>query len=331
MKNRTDPLRALLSLLALFMLVGCATRPTGPGTFSFALIGDLQYSAAEEAEFPGLMRALDREPLAFIVHVGDIKAGSNSPCTDSLYEKRRAEFDASAHPFIFTPGDNDWVDCRRPTNGAMNPLERLHKMREVFYRSDESLGQRKIRLTSQAQAFVGDPVLSRYRENNLWVQNGVVFATFNIQGSNDNAGFDAPNDAEQIERTKANIAWLKIAASRARGTDIVGLAIFLQANPGFEEPAASVAKSAYVPFLRAFEDVARDLGKPVLFAHGDTHTYRVDRPYLSPVDKKPVANVTRVEGHGSPRTNWVRITVDANNKSQPFFIESGGYNPAAPQ
>jgi hypothetical protein len=319
-------LSALVAALCL-SLAGCATRPAGPGTYSFALIGDVQYNEAEEALFPHLLAAIDLEDIRFVVHVGDIKAGANVPCTDALYQKRRDEFNRSLHPFVFTPGDNDWVDCRRPTNGAMDPLESLNRMRSIFYQSSESLGQRKIMLTSQADASIGDPVLSRYRENTLWVSGGVVYATVNVQGSNDNVGFDSKSDAEQHDRERANVEWLKIAVNRARGTDILGLAIFMQANPGFEEPVAEVAKSAYVPFLRAFESLATSLAKPVLFAHGDTHTYRVDKPYLSPVDKKPVPNVVRVEGYGSPDVNWVRITVDPNNKSDPFYIESGRFAP----
>ncbi len=324
----------LFSIALALLLCGCASRSTvpapGPGSFQFGLIGDQQYNAYEEKQFPHLLAAMDREPLAFVVHVGDFKAGSNAPCTDVLFEKRFQELNQSAHPLIFTPGDNDWVDCRRPTNGAMNPLERLNKLREVFFAEPSSLGRSRIRLTSQAETFAGDPILSRYRENTMWVQAGVVFATLNIQGSNDNVGFDRTNDAEQLDRTRANLAWLKTAMDRAGATDIVGLAVFLQANPGFEETRATVAKSAYVPFLQGFERAAADFGKPVLFAHGDTHQYRVDQPYKSPIDQRPITNVTRVEGYGSPVVNWVRITVDANNRAIPFRIESGGFV-ASPQ
>ena len=321
------PFLRLFSVALVSLLCGCAGRAPapGPGAFQFGLIGDQQYNAFEEKQFPHLLAAMDREPLAFVVHVGDFKAGSNAPCTDALFEQRFRELNQSAHPLIFTPGDNDWVDCRRPTNGVMNPLERLGKLREIFFREPMSLGQSRIRLTSQAETFAGDPILSRYRENTMWVQAGVVFATLNIQGSNDNVGFDLINDAEQLERTRANLAWLKTAMDRARAADIIGLAIFLQANPGFEEKPANVAKSGYVTFLREFEQAAVAFGKPVLFAHGDTHQYRVDQPYKSPLDQRPVENVTRVEGYGSPNVNWVRITIDSNNRQRPFVIQSGNF------
>ncbi len=317
----------LFLMAMLVALAGCATRADGPGTFQFGLFGDLQYNAYEEQQFPLLLAAMNRERLAFVVHVGDFKAGSNAPCTDALFHQRYQELNQSKHALIYTPGDNEWVDCRRPTNGVMNPLERLSKLREIFFREPTSLGQSALRLTPQSAAFADDAVLSRYRENTLWVHGGVVFATLNIQGSNDNVGFDRANDAEQGERTHANLAWLKFAMQRASSADMVGLAIFLQANPGFEASPATVAKSAFVPFLQAFEREAVTFGKPILFAHGDTHQFRIDQPYQSPLDRRPLANVTRVEGYGSPNVNWVRVRVDANNRARPFLVESGNFVP----
>ncbi len=320
-------LKAGLAVLAACALASCSSLPANH-TYSFALIGDQQYNVAEEALFPDLLETISSEKLAFVVHLGDFKAGSNSPCTDALFMQRRDEFNRSKHPFILLPGDNDWVDCRRPSNGSYQPLERLNKLREVFYATPETLGKNKLSLMRQSDVFAADPILSRYSENALWVQGGVVYATLNIQGSNDNKGFDATNDREQAERTEANIAWLKHAMITAKSDDIAGLAIFLQANPGFEESTASVQKSGFNDFLRAFDAAAVTFGKPILFAHGDSHRFRVE-PYLSPVDKRPILNVTRVEGYGSPFVNWIKITVDANNRVTPFVIKSGGFLPAA--
>jgi hypothetical protein len=233
------------------------------------------------------------------MHLGDLKAGGNSPCTDEIYLRRFAEFNEFVQPFIFTPGDNDWTDCRRPTNGRMDPLNRLEKLRDIFFSEPKSLGKQKIALTRQSDAFVGDPVLSRYRENTMWIHGGVVFIMLNIQGSNDNVGFDAASDKEQLERQRANIEWVKLAMNRARGSDVVGLVVAMQANPGFEESIEEVAKSAYVPFFTFFDQEAANFGKPILYMNGDTHTFRIDRPYKSPITKQPIANMIRLEGYGS--------------------------------
>ncbi len=318
-------LKIIFAAFAISALASCASLPASH-TYSFALIGDQQYNAAEEALFPDLLDTISGEKLAFVVHLGDFKAGSASPCTDALYVQRRNEFNRSNHPFILLPGDNDWVDCRRASNGKYDPLERMNKLREVFYATPETLGKNKLSLMRQSDVFAADPIMSRYPENALWVQGGVVYATLNIQGSNDNKGFDAANDREHAERTEANIAWLKHAMITAKSDDITGLAIFLQANPGFEESTASVEKSGFNNFLRAFDAAAVMFAKPILFAHGDSHQFRVE-PYLSPIDKHPILNVTRVEGYGSPFVNWIKITVDADNRVTPFVIKSGGFVP----
>ncbi len=308
-------------------ITSCATRPKGPDTFSFALMGDTQYNLREEEIFPDLLKSIDASDVAFVMHVGDFKAGSNAPCTDELYQQRFTEFNQSKHPLIYTPGDNEWVDCRRPTNGPFVPLERLQKLREVFFSKPESLGQKKIPLLRQSEVFSRDAILSRYRENTMWEMGGVVFVVLNVQGSNDNKGFDVANDAEHLERTKANIAWLKYAIAKAQRPNVIGLVTFMQANPGFEEAPETVQKSGYRDFLHAFETEAEALGKPILFAHGDTHQFRIREPYISPLDKRAIANVTRLETYGSVSIGWVHITVDQRQPKTPWHISSGNFSP----
>src|SRR5829696_1290160 len=99
------------AVLAAMLASGCALRPEGPERFSFVVMGDVPYSEEEEPLFEAMLRELDREELAFVVHVGDFKGPE--ACTDALFEKRRAQFDASRHPFVFVPGDNEWADCPR--------------------------------------------------------------------------------------------------------------------------------------------------------------------------------------------------------------------------
>jgi hypothetical protein len=309
------------------VFTACASRSRGPETFSFAMMGDTQYSRAEEEVFPEMLKSINEAQVEFVVHIGDFKAGSNAPCTDELYQRRHTEFNRSEHPLIYIPGDNEWVDCRRPTNGPFVPLERLQKLREIFFAKPESLGQKRLALSRQSDVFVHDPDFSRYRENTMWEMGGVVFITLNIQGSNDNKGFDADNNREQIIRTRANVAWLKHAIARATRADAIGLAVFLQANPGFEEKPEDALKSGFHDFLQAFETEAKAFGKPILFAHGDSHQFRIMQPYLSPIDRQPIANVTRLETYGSPFTNWVHVTVDRRAPQSPFVISSGNFGP----
>ena len=45
----------------------------------------------------------------------------SSRCDDATFEDRLRRFQASAHPFVFIPGDNEWTDCHRENNGAYDP------------------------------------------------------------------------------------------------------------------------------------------------------------------------------------------------------------------
>jgi hypothetical protein len=61
------------------------------------------------------------------VHDGDLKAGSNSPCDDALYAQSLNFLNSLYAPAMFTPGDIDWTDCDRLSNGGFNSRERLDR------------------------------------------------------------------------------------------------------------------------------------------------------------------------------------------------------------
>jgi len=196
----------------------CALGPPVPGGFAFGVMGDTPYSLAQEPRFVAMIAHMDREPLAFSIHVGDIKAGGHSPCTDALYERRLAQFDAAKHPVVYTPGDNEWTDCREPSSGAMDPLERLARLREVFFRGRTHLGAGT--LDTEGEGAPG-PGCGEYPENRLWEFDGVRFATINVPGPDNNEGHDAASDAEARCRNAANHAWIERAVEGKRVGDTV--------------------------------------------------------------------------------------------------------------
>lgn len=302
--------RAAALLAALLAASACSVKPPHPDAFAFGVMGDAPYDEREEAEFVAMIGAMGREPLAFVVHVGDIKAGGDSRCTDELYARRKAELEASAHPLVLTPGDNDWTDCRRKSNGAMDPLERLAKLREVFFADGFPLGQSRMPLETQGGCAERDRSGCRcpgLPENRMWTHRGVVFATIHVVGSNDNLGFDAANDAEARCRQAANRRWLERALALAAIEGQRGLVVFAQANPW--EPSKG---RVYDAILEQLAEGAARLSRPALFVHGDTHTYRVDRPFRDDRGRR-VANLTRLETFGSPIVAWVRVTVDPDD------------------
>lgn len=126
-----------VAILGAALLAGCAATAE---RFQFAVIGDQQYNAESEAQFPRLMEDIDRSDVEFVIHVGDFKPGASVPCDDALFRSRKQQFDASHHPFIYTPGDNEWTDCHNPKAGGFDPLERLAKLREIFFADSVAAG-----------------------------------------------------------------------------------------------------------------------------------------------------------------------------------------------
>lgn len=328
---------ALVVASCALLLTSCATAPGGTETasarFEIALIGDVPYDGRQEKQFPNVMREINAADIAFVVHDGDFqwdgagwneKAGGMTPCSDATFEDRLRLAQSSRHPFIFTPGDNDWTDCHRSKPRPYDPLERLTKVRQMFFQGDHSLGQRTIRLTRQSE----NPSYAKFRENARWTHGEALFVTLHVVGSNNNFGRTPEMDIEHAERNTANLAWLKQAFGEAKRSGARGIMIIAQANPLFENTWTPVQQQRYMlgglrikspekrrvtgydEFLEALEEEVLAFGKPVVYVHGDTHIFRVDKPLVGSVSRRVIENFTRVETIGYPDTHWVRAIVD---------------------
>jgi hypothetical protein len=292
---------------ALLALGACAhVPPSHPDAFAFAVMGDTQYNAAEERAFVAMLDGIGREDLAFVVHVGDFLGGVS--CGDELYAQRRREYDASAHPFIYTPGDNEWVDCRHRTRGGHDPVERLAKLRAVFFADRWSLGRKRIETFAQDRCLDPGPAGCRcpaHPENRFWSRSRVRFVTLNVPGSQNNTGYGAGEDEARC-RNEANAAWLERAVTLSERSETLALVILFQANPWNSK------RGVYGALLRQVEEAAKRLRKPVLLVHGDSHSQRVDTPFLDWLGN-PVPGLVRLETFGSPFLGWVKVTVDPDD------------------
>ena len=262
--------------------------------FELGLIGDIPYTVEEERKTDLLFEEMDSEQLAFVVHVGDIKSGI-SPCTDELFLREKERFEDSANPLVYVPGDNEWTDCART---GYDPIERLERLREIFFRGDESLGIEKIPLTRQS---------ADYPENVRWSYGGVTFLGLNVPGPNNNRD-EAPGEYER--RNEANLEWMRKGFDRAAAEESSAVMIVLQGNPGFELPPEE--RTGYNDMLAALEEETVAFGKPGVLVHGDTHTFRIDKPMTSSTSGERVENFTRLETFGSPMVGWVRAGVDTS-------------------
>jgi hypothetical protein len=293
------------------------SAPASSQTLTFGLIGDLGYRPSEEPALQNVLDDLNKNALAFVVHVGDLSSPTYA-CTNELRARRLAQFNASAHPLVFTPGDNDWTDCHEGQRIAgADPLERLGGLRSMFFEGEQSLGQRKMPLTRQSQTT--DPSLAKYRENVRWTAGGVTFVTLHVPGSNNGLGRAPDGDAEYAERNKANLAWLQQGFEHARASDSRAIMVLQQANifPAYTPTAGSPEKDphGYTDIRTQLEKETIAFGKPVVLVHGDSHFFRIDKPFGPPrVRGQPnlpaFENFTRVETFGSPNHHWLEVTID---------------------
>jgi hypothetical protein len=293
-----------MKLLATFTLALSFYAHAAAAQFAFAALGDTPYTRDEEPQFVSMIAEMNRQPLAFVLHVGDFK-DARSECSDALYLQRREWFQLSHHPFFYTPGDNEWTDCGRAYWARRAPLERLGKLREIFFARDSSLGQRTLRAERQHDR--GHPEHMRWRIDNI------VFATLNIPGPDNNRARMAD---ESRQRTAALIDWMRDTFRIARSRALPGIVLATQAN-------IWSGSSAYARILETLAAEAQRYPGEVLVIHGDTHWFRLDRPLLDPATGRAIENVTRLEVYGSPFVDWVHVTVGAEGGKVRFEVVPG--------
>ncbi len=298
------------ALLATPVAIAAADRDGDrrSSALTLAVIGDIPYGDAQVAAFPAEVGQINADPgVRRVIHLGDIKNGS-SRCDDAYLAARRVDFDRFRDPLVYTPGDNEWTDCHRASNGAYLPTERLAKLRELFFPvRGRTLGAPD-KVDAQSRA---------YPENVMWDDQDVEFGVVHVVGSDDNqapwfgdragqpetTAETALRTREYIAREAASLAWIDEIFDEAEEEDAPAVVLGMQAD--MWDPFAP-SQPAYIPFKAVIADRAARFGKPVLLLQGDSHVFKVDTPPGQP------ANLTRVVVQGSTSVphEWLRLKVD---------------------
>jgi len=312
------------------------------GAYAIGMWGDLPYSDLQAlVGVPNLIADMNSQDLAFTVHNGDLKAGSGTvgsvtptTCSDALYWQSLGYFNALEAPAMFTPGDNDWTDCDRPANGGFVSLERLDRERAIFFSTPFALGQRPLRQQVQESPLclgVNGPVACV--ENRRWTVRRVTYATLNVQGSCNNLCDTNPDPAEWFARNQANIAWLQETFAEATQRQSTAVLLIAQANPGWDlsdptraplrNPRTLVqtdgAPDGFRDYLLALREAVVEFRKPVAYVHGDSHYFRVDKPFLD-AEGRRLENFTRVETFGNSAASgnndvqWLKVRVEPGSR-----------------
>lgn len=214
---------------ALAVAAPCAARPAsveGGGAappsarpFHFSLIGHPFRSGNDENLLRRAITEANQDKPAFIVATG-IKAPTEA-CSDKLYAQRRDILDGSPRPLVVLPAGSDWADCRNSA-GRSNAIERLNRLREVFYPDNQSLGVRRMPLTRLS----ANVKFRSYAENAYWEQGGILFATLNVPDNNNHFLPEAGRNSEYEDRLVANRAWLHRLFLMAQRRNMDGIVLF---------------------------------------------------------------------------------------------------------
>ncbi len=314
---------------------GGGNAHSGKHVFSFALIGDVPYDDRQVMELDNVIREVNRDrDVKFVMHAGDIKGGG-ARCDDQVYFDRFEQYQKFKGAFIYTPGDNEWTDCHRESNGQFNPLERLSFLRTVFFPDPyRSTGQRPISVHPQSLV----PGFEEYVENVIFKKKRVVFSTIHIVGSNNNlapwSGID-PHDSvenprsdrllEFQSRDEASIQWLNHTFDVAKRSASPGVLIMIHGNPRFDLEETEVGRAGFNRFINTLRERALEFQKPVVLVHGDFHVFFIDKPMFGApldgfrvtADGRPamLGNVTRSQTFGSPDVHWLKVTVKPHSQN----------------
>ncbi|TXN31609.1 hypothetical protein FVP33_06275 [Lacisediminihabitans profunda] len=333
---------AAIAATALLLATALATPALAHGTddggngsggkFSFGVIGDVPYGAAEIAAFPSYIQDINAHTeLSFVGHVGDIKNGS-SVCSDDYFAAIRKNFDTFTLPLVYTPGDNEWTDCHRANNGAYNPLERLAAVRKVF--------SPKPGVTLGAPMKVDSQASSGLPENVSFRKHGIAITAVNIPGSDNSMlpwaglGQTAPT-AEQLaevqQRTQGDIRELTDTFREARKHHDRAVVVMTQADM-FDPTVASPSQAdfgAYAPLVQSLIEQSNAFDGPVYLINGDSHVFNEDHPLAAgsswlPFYGQAVAakNLTRVTVDGSSNAkDWLKVSATTKGSPAPLTFE----------
>jgi hypothetical protein len=225
-----------------------------PDQHRFGVIGHSFHNGGGEARLKQAIADESESALAFVVVTG-IK-GDDEPCSDKLYAKRRELFDDARRPMIVLPSASDWTECKNSA-GRSVAIERLNRLRELYFSEPASLGMRKLPLTRLSSS----AKFRSYAENAHWEVGNVLYATVNLPANNNHYRPEAGRNSEYEDRLVANRFWLKRLFAMARREKREAIVLFSEGDvKALTEPTGLRALLRRAPSSRdGFDDPRRQI------------------------------------------------------------------------
>ncbi len=269
-----------LPTLALILLLttssACTTSRETRAALTFSAVGDGPRADADWAILRDQLERVDRDGRsAFLVHLGDITKGTDV-LPESYYVRVADLLKKSKTPVFIVPGDNEWNDLDDPDQGW------------EFWNRHFLAFEKHFPGAAHAQRQPEHP------ENFAFEKNRVLIVGLNLVGGT------VHDPAEWAQRHRDSAAWVVQNLDRHPGA--AALVVCAQARP----------KDVHEDFFGPFCEAAVAFGKPVLYLHGDGHTYEVEGAWRKP-------NITRVQVDQVSKGPPLLVTV-APEQDTPFVF-----------
>lgn len=251
-------IRALLYSVAAATALHAPLARADNQEFGFGVIGHAFRKMSDEALLRDAIASSDADNLGFVVINGIKSAGE--PCSDALYDQRRARLMKAKNGVVLSLAGSDWADCKHD-NGRSAAIERLTRVRDVYFQDDLSFGDSKIMLIRQSRS----SKFRSYAENARWEMGNIAFATLNLPAPNNHYLTDAGRNGEFEDRLIASRYWIKRVFTSARLEKMPGVVLFCDGNPMLPPP--NVRRDGFLEIRREIlSQAARYHGK-VLVIH----------------------------------------------------------------
>ena len=357
---------ALLTALGGCSVTGSKSVADQSSAFTLAVIGDVPYGTSptdtrQTVAHPRFVAAINADSdVSLVAHIGDIHAGKQY-CTQAYDQTIFEHWTAFKQPLVYTPGDNEWMDCHKAKEGGGSfnkatgkidyvvdadgkfadyakgdPIANLALIRSMFFATPGQTLGAPMQVHSQAVEFnPAHPADKAFVENVWWEKSGILFVTVNIPGGSNNGtdpwyGAPAMSPEQQSEvavRSAATLRWIDAAYNRAMSKGDIAMVILTQADMwDVDEAKTGLAHlSGYKQYLDKIAEASKAYGMPVLMIVGDSHTYRSDNPLV-----KGAPCVIEVES-GKPAVSCFDRAAEAmlaerKSPADAFLTQAHGYN-----
>ena len=357
---------ALLTALGGCSVTGSKSVADQSSAFTLAVIGDVPYGTSptdtrQTVAHPRFVAAINADSdVSLVAHIGDIHAGKQY-CTQAYDQTIFEHWTAFKQPLVYTPGDNEWMDCHKAKEGGGSfnkatgkidyvvdadgkfadyakgdPIANLALIRSMFFATPGQTLGAPMPVHSQAVEFnPAHPADKAFVENVWWEKSGILFVAVNIPGGSNNGtdpwyGAPAMSPEQQSEvavRSAATLRWIDAAYNRAMSKGDIAMVILTQADMWDVDDAKTglAHLSGYKQYLDKIAEASKAYGMPVLMIVGDSHTYRSDNPLV-----KGAPCVIEVES-GKPAVSCFDRAAEAmlaerKSPADAFLTQAHGYN-----